>query len=223
MSDRQARRSGARAGSQAVRRPALAPGSPRRAATAVSSLVRLAHHRWSIPVLAALGPRGARISELAHRLGGSRAAVRQAAEALVRMGLVAPVGGHGHPLRPEVSLTEAGERVAEVARRLEEAVERTGAGELARRKWTLPVLLAIGERPSRYGEVRRALGSVTDRALSAALRDLERAGLASREVLEHTPPATRYRLVTAALEVASAAKELLAALGSPGAPRDPGS
>jgi len=185
----------------------------REAPARVAALVRLAHHRWCIPVLAELGPRGgARISELAHRIGGSRLAVRQAADALGRMGLVAAVTGHGHPLRPEVVLTDAGLRVTDLALQLEDALTRTGVTELARRKWTLPALLALGQRPRRYGEVRRALPGITDRALSGALRDLERSGLASREVLGDAPPATRYRLTASARPVASAADALLSAL-----------
>jgi DNA-binding HxlR family transcriptional regulator len=178
-----------------------------------SRLVDLAHHRWSIPILADLEPRGgARIVELAHRVGGSREAVRQAADMLVRMGLLAPNPGHGHPLRPEVMLSEAGRRAAGSAVALERALARADATDLARRKWTLPVLLSLRSGAARYGEVRRTLPRVTDRALSSALQELEQTGLVARDVVDGAPPFARYRITAAAQPVVTAAHELLAAV-----------
>ena len=44
-----------------------------------------------------------------------------------------------------------------------------------------------------FGEIRRRLGAITDRALTLALKDLIDADLLTREVYDEYPPTTLYR------------------------------
>lgn len=61
-------------------------------------------------------------------------------------------------------------------------------------KWTTLVVLALAQRPHRFSELRRAIPDVSKRMLTQSLRDLERDGLAAREVFPTNPPSVEYRL-----------------------------
>jgi DNA-binding transcriptional ArsR family regulator len=50
-------------------------------------------------------------------------------------------------------------------------------------RWTPKILFSLKERPYRPGELRRHLGSVSQRMLTRALRSLESTGLISRRVM----------------------------------------
>jgi DNA-binding HxlR family transcriptional regulator len=141
-------------------------------------------------VLAELGEtRGTRFVVLANRLGVGRTSLRRTLDALVELGLVRRNPGYGHPLRPEYLLTPEGEEAAARCERLLAAVN--GKRDIVLRKWSLPVLLALG-RQARFSELRDALPGVTARALALALKDLERAGLVDRRVEETYPPTAVY-------------------------------
>jgi DNA-binding HxlR family transcriptional regulator len=157
-------------------------------------LVELFHHRWSIPILAHLaGREGGRVAALAHAMGASRGGVRQAVDALVRLDLLGPNPGHGHPLRPEFVLTPVGRDLAGPARALVRRLDRWSIQNEALRKWPLPVVYGLGETGARFVEVRQRLPPITDRALSQALHLLESTALVDRMIVEARPPAVRYR------------------------------
>src|SRR5690349_11744729 len=61
-------------------------------------------------------------------------------------------------------------------------------------KWAAPVLSILADRPHRFSELRRALGEVTQKSLTAALRELERDGLITRKVTPIIPPRVDYEL-----------------------------
>ena len=63
-------------------------------------------------------------------------------------------------------------------------------------RWALLVLLTLHEGGVlRFGELVRAVpGGISERMLSAALRDLERAGLVARRVYPEVPPRVEYTL-----------------------------
>lgn len=61
-------------------------------------------------------------------------------------------------------------------------------------KWTTLVLVALGERPRRFGELRRELPDISKRMLTQSLRGLERDGLLTRHVYPTKPPSVEYRL-----------------------------
>jgi len=157
----------------------------------ISDLIALFHHRWAAPVLAELErQKGSRFAALVGILGLGRESLRRTLDALIALGLVARNPGYGHPLRPEYKLTPHGEPVARRCRRLLE--ELGDERELALRKWSLPVLVAL-QRAARFTELRDELPGITPRALALALKDLQTAGLVERVVDQGAyPPTVRY-------------------------------
>jgi DNA-binding HxlR family transcriptional regulator len=155
-------------------------------------LAGLFHHRWAVPVLAALSAgAGGRVIELTHRLGASRGGMRQALGSLVDLGLAARNPGHGHPLRPEYLLTARGERVAADAERIVELVHGWSIESVAYRKWPLPVVYGLSDG-ARFSELRARLPGITDRALADALRALGTSRLTERVVHPGHPPGVEY-------------------------------
>ena len=61
-------------------------------------------------------------------------------------------------------------------------------------KWTILVVGVLGDGPKRFNEVRRALGSISQRMLTLTLRGLERDGLVTRTVFPTIPPRVDYEL-----------------------------
>ena len=61
-------------------------------------------------------------------------------------------------------------------------------------KWSTLLLMTLGERPHRFGELRRAVPDISQRMLTQTLRDLQRDGLISRHVYPTVPPSVEYRL-----------------------------
>lgn len=61
-------------------------------------------------------------------------------------------------------------------------------------KWTVLVVSALGGGPKRFNELRRALGSISQRMLTLTLRALERDGLVTRTVYPTIPPRVDYAL-----------------------------
>ena len=61
-------------------------------------------------------------------------------------------------------------------------------------KWTILVVSELGSGPRRFNEIRRALGSISQRMLTLTLRGLERDGLVTRTVFPTIPPRVDYEL-----------------------------
>jgi len=61
-------------------------------------------------------------------------------------------------------------------------------------KWTVLVVSTLGGGPQRFNELRRALGSISQRMLTLTLRGLERDGLVTRTVFPTVPPRVDYEL-----------------------------
>jgi DNA-binding HxlR family transcriptional regulator len=61
-------------------------------------------------------------------------------------------------------------------------------------KWTVLVVSVLGDGPMRFNEIRRALGSISQRMLTLTLRGLERDGLVTRTVFPTVPPRVDYEL-----------------------------
>lgn len=61
-------------------------------------------------------------------------------------------------------------------------------------KWSTLILITLGGRPHRFGELRRAVPDISQRMLTQSLRDLQRDGLISRRVFATTPPSVEYAL-----------------------------
>jgi DNA-binding HxlR family transcriptional regulator len=78
--------------------------------------------------------------------------------------------------------------VAEDCRAVSEVLARVGD------KWTVLVVTVLGAGPKRFNEIRRALGSISQRMLTMTLRGLERDGLVTRTVFPTIPPRVDYEL-----------------------------
>ena len=78
--------------------------------------------------------------------------------------------------------------VAEDCRAVSEVLSRVGD------KWTVLVVSAMGDGPKRFNELRRALGSISQRMLTLTVRGLERDGLVTRTVFPTIPPRVDYEL-----------------------------
>lgn len=61
-------------------------------------------------------------------------------------------------------------------------------------RWATLVISLLGDQPHRFGELRRAIGGISQKMLTQTLRALERDGLVSRHVYPTTPPSVEYRL-----------------------------
>src|SRR5438045_2617114 len=61
-------------------------------------------------------------------------------------------------------------------------------------RWTPKILFSLGDKPYRHGQLRRQLGSVSQRMLTRTLRNLESAGLIARRVTESKAIAVEYSL-----------------------------
>lgn len=61
-------------------------------------------------------------------------------------------------------------------------------------KWSVLIVMQLGEKPRRFNELRRGLGSISQKMLSATLRALERDGFVSRSVTPSVPPRVDYAL-----------------------------
>jgi len=78
--------------------------------------------------------------------------------------------------------------VPEDCRAVSEVLARVGD------KWTVLVVSTLGDGPKRFNELRRALGSISQRMLTLTLRSLERDGLVTRTVFPTIPPRVDYAL-----------------------------
>jgi DNA-binding HxlR family transcriptional regulator len=61
-------------------------------------------------------------------------------------------------------------------------------------RWTPKILFSLKERPYRHGQLRRQLGSISQRMLTKTLRNLESAGLIARRVAQSKAIAVEYSL-----------------------------
>ncbi len=61
-------------------------------------------------------------------------------------------------------------------------------------KWTIYVVRLLADGPMRFNEIRRAVGSISQRMLTLTLRGLERDGLVTRTVFPTIPPRVDYEL-----------------------------
>ena len=178
----------------------------------LSALVALVHRRWNIPILAELAERGgAKFVTLASALDISRASLTASLKALIELELVAKNPGHGHPMRPEYILTGRGRRSGEICLRLTKSLTNAADVELALRKWTLPVVAAIGDDLRRFSELRRLLPQATSRAVALALKPMSERNWIRRSVIDDYPPTAGYALKPKGRRILRLVRELLEA------------
>ncbi len=73
-------------------------------------------------------------------------------------------------------------------RRISEILSRVGD------KWTVLVIVQLKGGPLRFSEIKRRLGSISQKMLTTTLRALERDGFIKRTVFPTVPPRVDYAL-----------------------------
>jgi DNA-binding HxlR family transcriptional regulator len=61
-------------------------------------------------------------------------------------------------------------------------------------KWSVFVIMMLGDGPKRFNEIKRMVGGISQRMLTLTLRGLERDGLVTRTVFPTIPPRVDYEL-----------------------------
>lgn len=61
-------------------------------------------------------------------------------------------------------------------------------------RWKVLIIRDLLTGTKRFGELKKSVGNVTQKVLTAALRDMEEAGLVHREVYPEVPPRVEYSL-----------------------------
>jgi DNA-binding HxlR family transcriptional regulator len=89
-------------------------------------------------------------------------------------------------------------------RAVSEVLERVGD------KWSVLVVVTLGDGPKRFNEIKRAIANISQRMLTLTLRGLERDGLVTRTVFPTIPPRVDYELTA----LGGSLLEPVAALGS---------
>ncbi|KLK90780.1 HxlR family transcriptional regulator [Microvirga vignae] len=61
-------------------------------------------------------------------------------------------------------------------------------------KWSVQVVVQLGDGPKRFNELRRIVSGISQRMLTLTLRGLERDGLVTRTIYPTIPPRVEYHL-----------------------------
>ncbi|MFJ5276418.1 winged helix-turn-helix transcriptional regulator [Streptomyces parvulus] len=75
-------------------------------------------------------------------------------------------------------------------------------------RWGTLALIALLDRPYRFSELRREIGSVNEKMLAQTLRTLERDGLVHRDAKPVIPPRVDYSLTALGREAAEQVRDL---------------
>lgn len=75
-------------------------------------------------------------------------------------------------------------------------------------RWGVLVLIELLDRPHRFSELRRAIGSVSEKMLTQTLQTLERDGMVHRDAKPVIPPRVDYSLTALGREAAEQVRAL---------------
>ncbi|MDB5413814.1 MAG: transcriptional regulator [Rubritepida sp.] len=76
-------------------------------------------------------------------------------------------------------------------------------------KWTVLVVMTLGERARRFNEIKRSINGISQQMLTRTLRGLERDGMVTRTMFPTIPPQVEYELT----ELGRSLREPVLALG----------
>jgi DNA-binding HxlR family transcriptional regulator len=151
--------------------------------------------RWFVPLLAmASREEGVRSAALVARLGISRSMLAGVLDRLLRKSWLIRNPGHGHPLRPEYVLTEAGRPVGAWCERVMEERRHLGLERDPLGRWALPLVVRLDRRWERFSWLEAQLSPISPRSLSLALKQLLEVRLADRRLEDSFPPRPLYGL-----------------------------
>ena len=75
-------------------------------------------------------------------------------------------------------------------------------------KWSVLIVMMLGEGPRRFNELKRMIGGISQRMLTLTLRGLERDGLVTRTLFPTIPPRVDYELTALGHSLAEPVKAL---------------
>lgn len=166
-------------------------------------LIAMGQHRWLPILLAEIAKSdGARFVELIHRMNISRESLSRTIESAIALGWVVRNPGHGHPLRPEYILSDAGIVVAMRAAEIVHAEAMNGLSPLGMNRWSRPIIRVIDEGERRYSAIANRLSGSNPRALTQSLKALVSQHLVDRRVIDGYPPTSEYMLTENGLSIA---------------------
>lgn len=90
----------------------------------------------------------------------------------------------------------------ESCRNVSEVLARVGD------KWSVLIVMTLGDGPKRFNELKRSIGGVSQRMLTLTLRGLERDGLVTRTMFPTIPPRVDYALTDLGRSLAEPVKAL---------------
>ena len=61
-------------------------------------------------------------------------------------------------------------------------------------KWKVLILRDLMDGTKRFGELKKSIGTVSQKVLTAQLRDMEEKGLLTRKIYAEVPPRVEYTL-----------------------------
>lgn len=76
-------------------------------------------------------------------------------------------------------------------------------------KWTVLILRDLMDGTKRFGQLKKSIGSVSQKVLTAQLRAMEENGLLTRKVYAEVPPKVEYSLT----DLGQSLKPILDAMG----------
>jgi len=85
----------------------------------------------------------------------------------------------------------------------------TGTVELIGKRWSAGILVAIAKDSHRFSEIVNVVSGLSDRLLAQRLRELEAAGLVTREVIPSTPVQVRYHLTESGADLLRAMEPII--------------
>lgn len=104
----------------------------------------------------------------------------------------------------DVTIGDVAARGAELERRMRDHGGHAGVADACRPitdiltrvgdKWSVMVVMLLGNGTKRFNEMRRLIGGISQRMLTLTLRGLERDGLVTRTVFPTVPPRVDYAL-----------------------------
>lgn len=161
--------------------------------------------RWLAPLMAHLGAeKGSRFAVMLARFGLSRSMLSASLIQLREAGWVCRNPGHGHPLRPEYLLTEAGAPIAAFAERVMAERRQLGLEPEQLPRWSLPLVARLDGDDARFSALRETLRPVTPRALSLTLKQMIATELVGRRLEDRFPPIALYGLTPRGTQLAAA-------------------
>jgi len=98
------------------------------------------------------------------------------------------ISQEGTKLIPEHSQVTALDVHSEDCRGVSSILARVGD------KWSVLIIVLLGDGPKRFNEIKRLVGGISQRMLTLTLRGLERDGLVTRTLFPTIPPRVDYEL-----------------------------